>query len=168
MTRWLARWRVPLGFLFSAIVLWLAHPTRRSLLIGGAIAVAGEAIRIWAAGHVEKSKEVTRSGPYRFTRHPLYLGSTIIAAGVAVASAHVAVVVLIALYVLTTIPAAIFAEEAHLREKFGGAYDAYAARTAAPMRRSWSWARATGNREHHTLAGLAAALLAFAAKAFWM
>ena len=62
------------GFSVRRGVLWLAQPTPRSLLIGGAIAVAGELLRIWAAGHLEKGREVTRSGPYRLTRHPLYLG----------------------------------------------------------------------------------------------
>ena len=59
MTRLLARWRVFLGFVFAAIVLWLATPTPRSLVIGAAIAILGESIRVWAAGHLEKSKEVT-------------------------------------------------------------------------------------------------------------
>jgi len=74
MTRLLARWRVFLGFVFAAIVLWLATPSPRSLAIGAAIAIVGESIRLWAAGHLEKSTEVTQSGPYRYTRHPLYLG----------------------------------------------------------------------------------------------
>src|SRR5688500_1449733 len=55
----LARWRVTLGFVFAAIVLWLATPTPQSLVIGAIIAAIGESIRIWAAGHLEKSKEVT-------------------------------------------------------------------------------------------------------------
>src|SRR4051812_32637912 len=80
----IARRRVPLGFAFGALVVLLARPTSRSLMIGGAIALVGEACRIWAAGHLEKGLEVTRSGPYRLTRHPLYLGSAIIAAGGAV------------------------------------------------------------------------------------
>ena len=48
--------------------------------------VVGEALRIWAAGHLEKGREVTRSGPYRWTRHPLYIGSAIIALGVVIAA----------------------------------------------------------------------------------
>ena len=50
------------------------------------VALAGEAIRFWAAGHLNKSREVTRSGPYRFVAHPLYLGSSVIGAGLAIAS----------------------------------------------------------------------------------
>ena len=49
--------------------------------------MAGECLRLWAAGHLEKSKEVTRSGPYRHTRHPLYLGSSIIGIGIALGDA---------------------------------------------------------------------------------
>ena len=67
-------------------MLWLATPTSRSLVIGAAIAIVGESMRLWAAGHLEKSKEVTQSGPYRYTRHPLYLGSSLIGIGLAVAA----------------------------------------------------------------------------------
>lgn len=160
----IARWRVTLGFVLAAVVVWLAAPTRTSLLWGGLVTIVGELIRVWAAGHVEKSREVTRSGPYRFTRHPLYLGSSIIGIGIAVVSANWIVAAIVMGYLATTITAAIRAEEAHLRDKFGGEYDAYAARTAPPMVRSFSVARALANREHHTVAGLAGALLLLAFK----
>jgi protein-S-isoprenylcysteine O-methyltransferase Ste14 len=165
VTRWLARRRVALGFVCGAIVLWLAQPTSSSIAAGAAIAAIGEAIRVWAAGHLEKSREVTRSGPYQWTRHPLYLGSSIIAAGIAIASRNVFVAVLIGLYVVLFIRAAIAAEEAHLREKFGSEYDAYAARIAEPMPRRFSITRARGNREHHTVAGVLAGLALLALKA---
>lgn len=164
LTAALARWRVTLGFLFAAVVLWLAKPTLTTLMIGGAVAVVGEAIRIWAAGHVEKSREVTRSGPYQYTRHPLYLGSSLIGVGVAIASGSVWVAAIVIGYLAATITAAIRAEEAHLREKFGGAYDAYASRVAPPMIRSFSLARALANREHHTVAGLIVAFVLLALK----
>ncbi len=160
----IARWRVTLGFVLAAVVVWLAAPTRTSLLWGGLVTVVGELIRVWAAGHVEKSREVTRSGPYRFTRHPLYLGSSIIGIGIAVASASWIVAAMVVGYLATTIAAAIRAEEAHLRDKFGGEYDAYAARTAPPMVRSFSLTRALANREHHAVAGLTCALLLLALK----
>jgi protein-S-isoprenylcysteine O-methyltransferase Ste14 len=164
LTQRLARWRVTLGFLLAAVVLWLAQPTRTSLLWGALIAGLGEMIRLWAAGHVEKSREVTRSGPYRFTRHPLYLGSSVIGVGIAMASASWLVAAIVLGYLALTISAAIRAEEAHLREKFGGEYDAYAARIAPPMIRSFSMTRALANREHHTIAGLVLALLLLAFK----
>jgi protein-S-isoprenylcysteine O-methyltransferase Ste14 len=159
-----ARMRVPLGFLFGAIVLWLAQPTWSSLVRGAVFAVVGEALRLWAAGHLEKSKEVTRSGPYAYMRHPLYLGSALIAIGVAVAGESRVASLLIALYLGTTLPAAVLSEEKHLREKFGPEYDAYAAKQAAPMQRPFSMARAIGNREHHTIAGVIAGFALLALK----
>ena len=93
VTRWLARWRVTLGFALAAVVLWLASPTPRTWAIGAAIALAGEGLRLWAAGHLEKSREVTRSGPYRWLRHPLYAGSALIGAGLGVASWNLAVAI---------------------------------------------------------------------------
>jgi protein-S-isoprenylcysteine O-methyltransferase Ste14 len=157
MRAFLARWRVSLGFLFAAIALWLATPTPLSVQIGSMVAVLGELIRVWAAGHLEKSKEVTRSGPYRYTRHPLYLGSSFIGIGFAIAANHAAVAAIVIAYLGLTLTAAIGSEEAHLREKFGDAYDAYAEKRAEPMTRRYSWARALRNREHQTMAGLMAA-----------
>lgn len=162
--RFLARWRVFLGFVFAAIALWLATPTPMSLLAGAAVAMIGESIRLWAAGHLEKSKEVTRSGPYRFTRHPLYLGSSLIGIGFAIASNHLVVAIIVVAYLLLTLTAAMRSEEAHLRDKFGDAYDAYVEKRSAPMDRPFSWQRALHNREHHTFAGLAGALLILALK----
>ena len=164
MTRLLARWRVFLGFVFAALVLWLATPGPRTLVAGSLIAILGEALRVWAAGHLEKSKEVTQSGPYRYTRHPLYLGSSLIGAGIAIASANFIVIALIAGYLLLTLTAAMRSEEAHLREKFGDAYDAYAQKRAPKVERSFSWQRAIYNREHHTIAGLLGGLLFLAVK----
>lgn len=162
MIRLLTRFRVFLGFVFAGVVLWLATPTPRSLAIGAAIAIAGESLRVWAAGHLEKSKEVTRSGPYRYTRHPLYLGSSLIGIGMAVASNNLVVAFIVGGYLVLTLTAAMRSEEAHLREKFGDAYDAYAEKRSAPMARVFSWKRALHNREHHTIAGLAAGLLLLA------
>lgn len=160
----LARWRVTLGFVFALIVLWLATPTRQSLVAGAVVALIGESLRLWAAGHLEKSKEVTQSGPYRFTRHPLYLGSAMIGIGMAIVANRWIVAVIIVAYLALTLTAAMRSEEAHLREKFGDAYDAYAERRAPRIERSFSWRRALGNREHHTIAGLLAGLLLLAGK----
>lgn len=164
MTRLLARWRVFLGFVFTAIVLWLATPTLRSLLVGGVIAIVGESIRLWAAGHLEKSTEVTSSGPYRYTRHPLYLGSSLIGIGVAVVANNAVVAIIVVAYLVLTLTAAMRSEEAHLRAKFGDAYDAYAQKRAPRVERTFSWQRAIYNREHHTIAGLMTGLLILAGK----
>jgi len=160
----LARRRVPLGFVCGAAALWLAEPTVRSLAYGAAVAAVGEGVRVWAAGHVDKSREVTRSGPYRFVAHPLYLGSSIIGVGLAIAARSLIVAAIVLLYVATAIVAAIRAEEAHLRKKFGAEYDAYKTRVAAPTARSFSAARAVANREHRAIAGLLAGLVLLALK----
>ena len=165
--RLLARVRVPLGFLGSALALWLADPTWRSLAVGGAVAAAGEAWRVWAAGHLEKGREVTCSGPYRWTAHPLYVGSAVIALGFVLAGRSSALAAIAAAYVLLAIGGAVKSEEAELRAAFGREYDDYRAGhgavVAAPRR--FSLARALRNREHRAVAGLLAAILLFAAKA---
>ena len=165
LLRFLARRRVLIGFIEGVAALWLSRPTRQTWLIGAIVAVLGEAIRIWAAGHLEKGREVTMSGPYRFTRHPLYLGSTIIGVGVAVASSSVLVAVLVALYLFVTLGAAIATEEAHLTEKFGAAYPAYRDGRATGEHRRFSAARAMKNREYRAVIGLLAVLALLSLKA---
>ena len=150
----LARLRVPLGFLFGIVVLWLARPTPRTLLIGAGIALCGELFRIWAAGHLEKGREVTISGPYRLTRHPLYFGSTLIGIGLAVAAANVVVAVIVISYLAVTLTAAIRTEEAHLTEKFGSAYPQYRAGKSAGAERGFSVERAVRNREYRAAVGV--------------
>jgi protein-S-isoprenylcysteine O-methyltransferase Ste14 len=157
--KWLARRRVALGFAAGAAAIWLSRPTPASLAAGAALAILGELVRIWAAGHLEKGREVTTTGPYRWTRHPLYLGSAIIGAGLAIASASLAVATLVALYLAVTLSAAIATEEAHLTEKFGRAYPAYRdGRLTAEAGRRFSLARAVRNREYRAVIGLCLAL----------
>ena len=165
--KFLTRFRVFLGFVFAAVALYLATPTASTLAIGASISLAGELLRLWAAGHLEKSKEVTRSGPYQYTRHPLYLGSSLIGIGFAVAANHLVVAIIVVSYLLLTLTAAMRSEEAHLRDKFGDAYDAYAEKRATPMLRKFSWQRAIYNREHHTIAGLLTGFAILSAKVFF-
>lgn len=162
--RRLSRWRVPLGFVGGVAVLWLARPDAASLAWGAAVAAVGEAIRVWAAGHLEKSREVTRSGPYRFTRHPLYLGSTVMAAGVAIAARSVAVWTIAVLYVVVMIGSAIRSEENFLRARFGSTYDDYRAGRLGHEARPFSLERAMRNREWRAVAGLLVAFAALAVK----
>jgi len=171
-TRRLARLRVPLGFASAALVLAFARPTWTSLLVGLAVASVGEALRVWAAGHLEKSREVTRSGPYRWLRHPLYVGSSIMSAGLAVACWSVPVAVLIAVYMTATITAAIRTENAFLRATFGAEYEAWldASRRNEPgvaVERRFSLPRALRNREHRAALGLLLGFALLAAKAWW-
>jgi protein-S-isoprenylcysteine O-methyltransferase Ste14 len=146
-------------------MLYLALPTARSLAIGGAIAVLGEFMRIWAAGHLEKGREVTQSGPYRFMRHPLYAGSAIVAIGAAVASAQTSAAALIVGYTAITILAAVRHEEGNMRATFGDGYDAYLESRAARVERAFSLRRALNvNKEYKAVLGLIALVMFLAAK----
>lgn len=164
MLKGIARLRVPLGFASGIVVLWLAEPTPRSLSLGAVVALLGECMRIWAAGHLEKGREVTSSGPYAFTRHPLYLGSTIIGIGLVLAAADLWVSILVLGYLAVTYTAAIRTEEAHLTEKFGAAYPQYRAGQMS-VRRRFSLERALKtNREYRAVIGVLVVLSVLAWK----
>ena len=156
LLRHLARRRVRLGYLVALIALLFATPTWRSWLVGLVIALIGEALRVWAAGHLEKAREVTQSGPYRFLPHPLYVGSGVMAVGAVVAAQSVVVGVATLVYMVATISAAVATEEADLRRAFGSAYDDYRASSGVAQSRRFSLTRARRNREHRALLGLAA------------
>jgi protein-S-isoprenylcysteine O-methyltransferase Ste14 len=155
----LARFRVFLGFVCAAAAFWLASPNVLSLYAGGAIAIAGEAIRVWAAGHILKGREITRSGPYRYIRHPLYAGSAIIGLGFIVASRSLVVALLVVVYLGATLTAAMRTEEAALDQKFSGEYSAYRDGTAEPVDRTFSLNRVMANREYRAMTGLVIGLL---------
>jgi protein-S-isoprenylcysteine O-methyltransferase Ste14 len=167
----LARRRVALGFLCGVAALVFAQPTARSIAIGMTIAAVGEWLRIWAAGHLNKSREVTASGPYRWVGHPLYLGSSIMGAGLAVACANLLVAGLIAVYLVVTLTAAVRSEEAFLRRTFPDGYDRYRRGAVQPQRR-FELAQAMANREYRAVIGLVVAALLLVWKAtyngaFW-
>jgi hypothetical protein len=162
----LARRRITLGYLLGAAAFWFSTPTVRSLAIGAAVGAAGEALRIWAAGHLEKGREVTNSGPYALTRHPLYAGSTIMGAGLAIAANSLVVAVVVLAYLGLTITAAIRSEEAHLTDKFGGDYPAYREGRASSGPRGFSLDRAMRNREYRALLGFLAVLALLTARMY--
>jgi len=112
------RIRVPLGFAFAVLYFWLARPTWRSLALGAVLIVPGLLIRALASGHVRKNEALTMSGPYAYTRNPLYLGSLLIGIGFAVAARSWWVgVVLVVMFFAIYVPV-IRGEEKFLREKF--------------------------------------------------
>jgi len=121
------RIRVPLGFAFAVLYFWLAHPAWRFLALGALLIVPGLLIRAIASGHVRKNEALATSGPYAYTRNPLYLGSLLIGIGFAVAARSWWVgVVLVVMFFAIYMPA-IRGEEEFLREKFPE-FDEYARR----------------------------------------
>jgi protein-S-isoprenylcysteine O-methyltransferase Ste14 len=121
------RSRVPLGFLFAALYIWLAKPSWTSLLIGLVIITAGIILRALASGHIRKNAELATTGPYAYTRNPLYLGSVLIAMGFVVAARSWWIALgAAAMFVFIYVPV-IKAEEAYLRSTFPD-YTGYAGR----------------------------------------
>jgi protein-S-isoprenylcysteine O-methyltransferase Ste14 len=119
------RSRVPLGFLFAAAYFWFARPTWISLGAGFAVAALGVLIRALASGHIRKNAELATTGPYAYTRNPLYLGSIIIAIGFIIAARNIWIGVgALAMFAFIYLPV-IAAEEKYLRSAFPG-YGQYA------------------------------------------
>src|ERR1700735_2603718 len=112
------RIRVPLGFLFAVLYFWLARPTWRSIALGTVLVIPGLLIRALASGHVRKNEALATSGPYAYTRNPLYLGSLLMGLGfVAAARSWWVGVALVVMFFAIYLPV-IRDEEAFLREKF--------------------------------------------------
>jgi protein-S-isoprenylcysteine O-methyltransferase Ste14 len=109
---------VPLGFLFAIFYFCLARPTWVSIAAGLALAAPGVVIRALASGHVRKNEQLTTSGPYAYTRNPLYLGSFIIALGFAVAARSLWVAAVLVLMLLAIYLPVILSEEDFLRQRF--------------------------------------------------
>jgi protein-S-isoprenylcysteine O-methyltransferase Ste14 len=119
------RSRVPLGFVFAAAYFWFARPSWTSLGAGFAVAAVGVLVRALASGHIRKNAALATTGPYAFTRNPLYLGSIIIAVGFIVAARNFWIgVAALAMFAFIYLPV-IMAEEKYLRSTFPG-YDRYA------------------------------------------
>lgn len=76
------KWRVRVSLFFVILAVVLAKPELWSILAGVALTLIGLLIRTWACGHLEKEKKLTISGPYRYTRNPLYFGNLLIGLGV--------------------------------------------------------------------------------------
>ncbi|HEV2705271.1 MAG TPA: isoprenylcysteine carboxylmethyltransferase family protein [Pyrinomonadaceae bacterium] len=83
---WVQRWRVPLGFLVGAFFIALARPRGWTLVAGGVVALVGLLVRAWAAGHIRKNAQLATSGPYAYTRNPLYFGSFLLGLGFTIAA----------------------------------------------------------------------------------
>lgn len=169
MSGWtrLARWRVPLGFLSAIAAFALARPTGMSIAVGILVALPGELLRVWASGHIDKGREITRSGPYRLVRHPLYLGSAILGAGFIAAARSWVVAAIVAAYLGVTLVAAMRTEEATLDARFEGGYADYRAGRAAPVARAFAWTRVRANREYRAMSGFVAGFAILAARLWW-
>jgi protein-S-isoprenylcysteine O-methyltransferase Ste14 len=171
------RIRVPMGFVFAGVFLWLARPSGWSLLGSLVLVIPGIWLRAYAAGYVRKNAELTTTGPYGYTRNPLYLGSMMIAFGFAVAGGRWSIGIALAGLFLAIYLPTIRSEEAFLRGKFAG-FDDYAARVPRLLPRltavggdgergEFSRALYMHHREYNALMGAGAIYLALAIR-LWL
>lgn len=172
----LSRLRVPLGYAAFALVVILARPRTETMAAGIVLAVLGESLRIWASGHIEKTERLATGGPYAHTRNPLYVGSALLALGVAVASASLLVVLAVAAYFAALYPAVIREESAFLARRFPEEYAAWARevpaflprlRPAGPRATRFDWQRVRTNREWRTAAALPVVAAVLAVRAWY-
>ena len=169
------RIRVPLGFLFAVFYFWRARPDWLSLVLGAAVAALGVFLRAMASGHVKKNEELATTGPYAYSRNPLYLGSIIIAIGFAIASRDLWVAAgFIVLFALIYVPV-IRSEEAFLRQRFATYNDYSQSITRLLPHTLWFRGLMSGfspalyrqHREYNALIGAAAMLAALVVKMLW-
>jgi protein-S-isoprenylcysteine O-methyltransferase Ste14 len=160
-----ARWRVRLGYPLAIVVLLLAHPTPRSIAIGALVGAIGLWVRALAAGHLHKQELLTVSGPYAYTRNPLYFGSAILTIGAAVAMNSWIAAVLLLAYFAVFYSVVMRREEGELRFHHGAAFDEYAkavplffprltaAHPSQGVERAFSFAQYKKNREFRAAIG---------------
>ena len=159
----MARLRVPGGFILVAAFAWMSRPSAQSLWLGLPVAALGLTLRGWAAGHLRKNMRLAQSGPYAYTRNPLYVGTLLAAGGLAIASRRWLLAGLFAAVFLLVYLPVIELEEQHLRRLFPE-YSSYAQRVpklAPRWRREraeerFEWAVYTKNQEYQALLGFLA------------
>ena len=166
------RIRVPLSFAFAVLYFWLSRPTGKSIVVGALVAIPGLLIRALASGHVRKNEQLTTSGPYAYTRNPLYLGSIILAVGFAIAArSWVIVTAMLIIFIAVYLPV-IQAEETFLRGNFPG-FGEYASRVPRLFPRSiavashqgkFSWDLYLKHREYNAILGVVAMLAVLISK----
>lgn len=174
-----ARWpsiarriRVPLSFALAVFYCWLSRPTAKSIVFGALVAIPGLLIRALASGHVQKNEQLTTSGPYAYTRNPLYLGSMILAGGFAIAARSWVIVVAMSIIFIAIYLPVILSEEAFLRRNFAG-FDEYASRVPRLLPRisavgnhevRFSWDLYRKHREYNAILGAVVMFAALASK----
>ena len=169
------RWRVRVGYPVAVLYWFLANPTPHRIAIGAAVAAVGLIVRAAASGQLRKNEELATSGIYARTRNPLYLGSAILAAGFIVAGHSLWAGLLVGGYFCVFYYAVMRNEEDELREKFGAAFQEYAATVplffpnifraakqpaAGQTAKDFSWQQYLRNREYKALIGTVGAFAA--------
>ncbi len=171
----LQRIRVPLGFITAILFVVFSQPTWRSIAVGIPIALCGALVRAWASGHLRKNAELAVSGPYAFTRNPLYFGSFLMAAGCAICGGRMLVGMWLVVFFLLIYWPVMRTEASHMRSLFAGAYTEWEARVplfiprVTPYRngqtRSFDPRQYLRHREYRAAIGLAIVIAVLSLKA---
>lgn len=176
-TNFWIRWRVRTGYVVGILAFVFAKPQTKWLLWGAAIAIFGLIVRGYAAGYLRKHQQLATSGPYAFTRNPLYLGSMFLAAGFCVASHSWISTLLLAVYIAVFYPVVIRREQSELERHYGSAFLDYASRVpafwprltpATPPTTRFSWSLYLQNREYEATIGLAVAMAILFVRMLWV
>ncbi len=122
----LQKYRVAIGLVAGVVFLIFSRPTLISMALGGLVALSGLAIRAWASGHIRKNRELAVSGPYAYTRNPLYLGSLVLAIGFSIATGIWWVAVLVTILFIGIYFPVMSVEAQELTDIFGEDYQKYA------------------------------------------
>ena len=169
------RWRVRVGYPVGIAAFYFARPRPAWLACGVSVAFLGLLVRGYAAGFLRKHKQLATSGPYAFTRNPLYFGSMLFAAGFSIASRSWISTALLAVYLAVFYPVVIRREQGELETLYGSAFLEYASRVPAFWPRltpatsggeRFSWAQYLKNREYEAAIGLTLAMLILSAMMF--
>ena len=175
-----SRVRVPAGFLLGAIYVAFAEPSPARLWWGSAVALAGLALRAASAGDLEKNRKLARSGPYAYTRNPLYLGSAVAGAGFCIAGGQGWFFLLLGALLAGVYWPVLRSEQAHLSRVFPEEYPSYARAVPLllPRLRAWrepgaererfTWSRYRRNREYEALLAYAAIIVILWGKMLWI
>jgi len=167
------RWRVRVCSFALILVIILSKPTLVSLLSGMAICLAGLLIRAWASGHLKKEKELTISGPYQYTRNPLYLGNFTLGTSVALGSWSWWAFLIFIAYFLLFYPLIMKRERERMKELFPEKYEEYRnkvppffprLRPYSSQKNKFNWSLYKKNKEYRALAGAVVFWLIMAVK----
>lgn len=181
--RWLKKptWRLALCYTGILILIYFSQPTAVSLAIGMVPIVAGQLLRVWAAGHLVKNKRLTTTGPYAYVKNPLYVGAITIVMGFCIVGMppwnlqftyrdprFVLYIIFLAAFFLYYMPRKMKIEGDRLRAIYGDDYTRYEKSVPdmipqlRPYRSGddtrWTWAQTVDNSEHGTIMSLVVGL----------
>lgn len=180
---WLKKptWRLALCYLGIAILIYFSRPTLISITLGLVPILAGQGLRVWAAGHLVKNKRLTTTGPYAYVKNPLYVGAITIVLGFCIVGMPpwnltlswrdprlILYILFVAAFFLYYMPRKMKIEGDRLRRIYGDAYTRYEQSVPDMLPRltpyrsgddsRWSWRQTVDNSEHGTIMSLGVGL----------